>query len=59
MVSSISSSTPTQATYAPAARNNPDQTATTPAVVTMTDDQDAPAPTQSANRPPARAWVTS
>lgn len=49
MVSSISSSTATQATYAPAARSNPDQTVTTPAVVTMTDDQDnAPAPTQSA-----------
>jgi hypothetical protein len=49
MVSSISSSTPTQATYAAAARNNPDQTVATPAVVTTGDDQgDAPAPTQSA-----------
>jgi len=49
MVSSISSSTPAQATYAPAARNNPDQTVANPAVVTTTDDQgDAPAPTQSA-----------
>ena len=49
MVSSISSSTPTQATQAPAARNNPDPTVATPAVVTTTDDQDnAPAPTQSA-----------
>jgi len=49
MVSSISSSTPTQATYAPAARNNPDETVATPAVVTTTDDQDnTPAPTQSA-----------
>jgi hypothetical protein len=49
MVSSISSSTPIQATYVPAARNNPDQAVATPAVVTTTDDQgDAPAPTQSA-----------
>ena len=49
MVSSISSSTPTQATYAPAARNNPDQTVATPTVVTTTDDQgETPAPTQSA-----------
>jgi hypothetical protein len=49
MVSSISSSSPPQATYAPAARNNPDQAVATPAVVTTTDDQgDASAPTQSA-----------
>jgi hypothetical protein len=49
MVSSISSSTPTQATQAPAARNNPDPTVATTAVVTTTDDQEnAPAPTQSA-----------
>ena len=49
MVSSISSSTPTQATYAPAARNNPDQAVATPGTIAKVDDQDnAPAPTQSA-----------
>ena len=49
MVSSISSSTATQATYAPAARKPPDETVATPGPVATTDDQDrAAAPTQSA-----------
>ncbi|MEM8512683.1 hypothetical protein RCH14_001999 [Massilia sp. MP_M2] len=49
MVSSISSSTATQATYAPAARKTPDETVATPGPVATTDDQDrAAAPTQSA-----------
>lgn len=49
MVSSISSSTATQATYAPAARKTPDETVATPGPVPTMDDQDSAAPpTQSA-----------
>ena len=49
MVSSISSSTATQATYAPAARKTPDETVATPGPVPTTGDQDSAAPpTQSA-----------
>lgn len=49
MVSSISSSSPTQATYAPAAMKNADETVATPGPVSTTDDQIAvSAPTQSA-----------
>lgn len=49
MVSSISSSTATQATYAPVARKTPDETVATPGPVPTTDDQDSAAPpTQSA-----------
>jgi hypothetical protein len=49
MVSSISSSTATQATYAPATRKTPDETVATPGPVTTTDEQDSAAPpTQSA-----------
>lgn len=49
MVSSISSSTATQATYAPTARKTPDETVATPGPVPTTDEQDSAAPpTQSA-----------
>ena len=49
MVSSISSSTATQATYAPAARKTPDETVATPGPAPTTGDQDSAAPpTQSA-----------
>ena len=49
MVSSISSSTATQATYAPVARKKPDETVATPGPVPTTDEQDSAAPpTQSA-----------
>lgn len=49
MVSSISSSTATQATYAPVARKTPDETVAIPGPVPTTDDQDSAAPpTQSA-----------
>ncbi|MBD8567217.1 hypothetical protein IFU01_23425 [Oxalobacteraceae sp. CFBP 8763] len=49
MVSSISSSTATQATYAPAARKTPNETVATPGPVPTMDDQDSAAPpTQSA-----------
>jgi hypothetical protein len=49
MVSSISSSTATQATYALAARKTPDETVATPGPVPTTGDQDSAAPpTQSA-----------
>jgi len=49
MVSSISSSIATQATYAPATRKTPDETVATPGPVPTTGDQDSAAPpTQSA-----------
>jgi hypothetical protein len=60
MVSSISSSTATQATYAPAARKTPDETVATPGPVPTTDDQDSAAPpTQSAESAASARLATS